>query len=137
MATKKVGILVAVAGATIAMGGVYATSLTLDAQQAASGADAVASCQSAPLVFTAADPTYDAVSGKYVINSVTVSDIDVAGGAECTGMELRITAVNSSNAVLQTGPAVTIGAASEDFAFADSVAVEDLSKYVAAITAPA
>lgn len=137
MATKKVGILVAVAGATIAMGGVYATSLTLDAQQAASGADAVASCQSAPLVFTSADPTYDAASGKYKTASVTVTDIDVAGGAECTNMELRITAVDNSNAVLSTGPAVTIDAASEVFTFSAPVAVEDLSKYVAAITAPA
>ncbi len=130
--SKKIGILVAVAGATVAMGGVYATSLTLNAGQAAAGTDAVSDCQGvAVLAFTPGEPSYDAVSGKYQIASVSVTNI--AGG--CSGSTLRVTAVGASNALLETGDAVSIDATSEVFALDAPINVEDLQKWSAAITA--
>lgn len=133
MATKKVGILVAVAGATIAMGGVYATSLTVTAQQASSGAGDVASCQVGALTFTGADPEYNAGTGKYRIASVTVSGIT---SPACDGNELYVTAVDGSDVALSTGTAVSIDASSEVFTFTTPVDVDSLNTYVAAITAP-
>lgn len=131
--SKKIGILVAVAGATVAMGGVYATSLTLTAGQAAAGSDAVADCQGAnALTFTPGAPTYNAGTGTYRISTVSVTGVQAA----CEDSKLRVTAVGAADAALETGAVVTIGATgTEVFTLANPVNVNELQKWTAAITA--
>lgn len=133
---KRTAIVVAVVGGAMAMGGVYATSLTLDAKQAAGGADAVAECQSGTLTFTSDDPTYDAIGGYYKIAGVTVSGITWSEGSGCDDQELYVTAAKADHTSLSSGTAVVISAASMHFEFTTAVKAADLAEYVAAITAP-
>ena len=90
--TKFAAVVVAVAGATMAMSGVYATSLALSANQDAGGSVAVSQCDTDGMTMQTAAPVFNETITPHtdVIPTFVISDIDT----DCVGATLYVTSDN-------------------------------------------
>ncbi len=131
---KRLAIVAAVGGAMLATFGVYATVLTVSANQDAGGTDTTTTCDADGVVASTGTPTFNSATQKYEVTTITVQSID---DVHCAGQVLYVTAIKNDDTALKAITPYTIVAETteKDFTVA-SFALEDLKGYAVAIHQP-
>lgn len=128
---RRLAAVAAVCAAGLAATGVYATTLTVTANQDAGGAVNVVACDTTLDVQSAA-PVFDEVEHVYKIDAFTVGGI----APSCDGLTLYATALNASGTAVQSFSHVYVSATdagSVTFTFTAPVASSVLDGYALAL----
>ncbi|MCC6770526.1 MAG: hypothetical protein IT360_04875 [Gemmatimonadaceae bacterium] len=101
-------LLVALAVGVAVFAAAYASAATLGGlgtDDLGSDDSVVASCDTSGGVVTTYQTSYDATEATYVVDSVTVSNIDAA----CNGQNIKVTLTGASNVALGDGSTTVAG----------------------------
>ena len=119
------------AGALIVIGTAAFAALTVTVtQDAVSGSDTIAQCTATATV-SLGTSTYDPTDARYEYADVTYS-----GVAACSGDTIKITATNSSNAVLATATGTIPVSGTATLSWDSEPSVPDTTNVVVSIQTP-